>query len=71
MRDSTIDYVAVKNPLGTIIWKRKDGSVHIRVEMTQEQLNATIEKAFSSLKSRRSLSSVPPAESRETQKQQP
>ena len=41
-----IEYVAVKKPRGVLQKRRKDGTVVIRIEMTQEKLNETISKAF-------------------------
>lgn len=44
-KDLQVEFVAVKRPRGTIIKTLKDGSTLVRIEMTQEQLDATIEKA--------------------------
>ena len=44
-KDIQVEFVAVKKPRGTIIKTLKDGSTHVRIEMTQEQLDATIDKA--------------------------
>lgn len=45
-----VEFVAVKRPKGCVIKQRKDGTRVVRFEMTQEQLNVTIDKAIANLK---------------------
>ena len=40
-----VEFVAVEKPRGTIIKKRKNGTVVVRIEVTQEELNTAILKA--------------------------
>lgn len=44
-KDLQVEFVAVKKPRGTIIKTLKDGSTLVRIEMTQDELNATIDDA--------------------------
>lgn len=41
-----VEFVAVKNPKGVTVRTRNDGSTLIRIEMTQDELNATIDDAI-------------------------
>lgn len=50
-----IDFVAVEKPRGTIIKKRKNDTVVVRIEVTQEELNAAILKAAEKHQKRNNL----------------
>ena len=41
----TVEFVAVKKPRGRVVKARKDGSLIVRYEMLQQELDAMIEKA--------------------------
>lgn len=40
----TIEFVVVKNPRGTVIKHRKDGTVLVRVECTQQEMDNAIKE---------------------------